>query len=821
MKMKKKILSFLLAAAVVLGAVIPASLAYAQSGNTAAPLQATDEDGNGLYVGKTAATNDDGSYTITMEAYTTGSVTSVESAVPLDIVLVLDQSGSMADDFGNTTRQAAMKQAVVNFIDSVAEQYNAETADHRMAIVTFGDSASTKKGWTYVNQQGEQTLKGVVNDLPNSPSGATRVDFGMSSAETLMGSGHNYTGDNTTRQKVVIVFTDGVPTTSSDFSVDVANNAIKFALNLKNAGVTVYSVGIFDGANPDELYGASGFDTNSDGSVGSEWISDNWELLPGLRDFPEVDIPAGNRFLNYLSNNFMDASAIGLNRTESGLGILHKKFTYEVTQNFTRTDTGYYLTASDQEGLNDVFQTISDEISTPSIQLGPETEIRDVVAPYFNAPTDPSEIKVFTAAYDGSNFGARTEETDVNVTVNNGVVSVTGFNFNENFVSEDPREGDFYGKKLIIEFTVTAKDGFLGGNSVPTNGADSGVYGEDNFFEAFPQPTVDVPIGEVKIAPKDKNLYLMGDLTADEAKKDATVTVGGVEVNLDPSAENYGLQSWQNEFVNFTVSNPNITGVTDDRTYDLGMEVAPKYEGTVKAQNGNGTANIYVFKPEITWKDSQLNVGETADYQKQNFAGVEWKHDTVAYDEDKMVGKAPELVYEYAPQANAFTQETKVNVTVKIGGSDVTQYVTFAHKDCTFDGCQFDPDECEFIVHIKSFDLTITKTGCKAIDENQSFVFTVTGSNGFTMQVVINGNGSKTIKGLPSGTYTVTEDTNWSWRYEPDEVSKTVTTANIQNGKATVNFANDRAEESDGTGTDWKWLNGSAYTENKFGIPPQ
>ena len=444
-----------------------------------------------------------------------------------------------------------------------------------------------------------------------------------------------------------------------------------------------------------------------------------------------------------------------------------------------------------------------------------------MVAPYFNAPTDPSEIKVFTAAYDGSNFGARTEETDVNVTVNNGIVSVTGFDFNENFVSEDSRDGGFYGKKLIIEFTVTAKDGFLGGNNVPTNGADSGVYGEDNFFEAFPQPTVDVPIGEVKITPKDKNLYLMGDLTADEAKKDATVTVGGVEVNLDPSAENYGLQSWQNEFVDFTVSNPNITGVTDDRTYDLGMEVAPKYEGTVKAQNGNGTANIYVFKPEITWKDSQLNVGETADYQKQNFVSVEWKHDTVAYDEDKMVGKAPELVYEYAPQADAFTQETKVNVTVKIGGNDVTQYVTFAHEDCTFDGCQFDPGECEFIVHIKSFDLTITKTGCEVIDENQSFIFTVTGSNGFTMQVVINGNGSKTIKGLPSGTYTVTEDTNWSWRYEPDEVSKTVTAANIQNGKATVNFSNDRAEESDGTGTDWKWLNGSAYTENKFGIPPQ
>lgn len=123
-------------------------------------------------MGKTATINDDGSYTITMEAYTTGSVTSVESAVPLDIVLVLDQSGSMAYDFnGNSTstntarRQYAMKQAVENFIGSVAEQYNAETADHRMAIVTFGSDASTLRGWTYVDQNGAQALKGVVSDL--------------------------------------------------------------------------------------------------------------------------------------------------------------------------------------------------------------------------------------------------------------------------------------------------------------------------------------------------------------------------------------------------------------------------------------------------------------------------------------------------------------------------------------------------------------------------------------------------------------------------------------------------------------------------------
>ena len=805
MKMKKKILSFLLAAAVVLGAVLPASLAYAQNGN-AAPLQATDENENGLYVGKTATTNDDGSYTITMEAYTTGSVTSVESAVPLDIVLVLDQSGSMTDGFGNTSRQAAMKYAVANFIDSVAEQYNAETADHRMAIVTFGSDASTLQGWTFVNQDGADNLTGAVSGL--NANGATRVDRGMSMAETLMGRNYNYTGDNANRQKVVIVFTDGVPTTSSDFSVSVANNAIQSALNLKNAGVTIYSVGIFDGADPDELYGASGFDTNSDGSVGSKWVSDNWGFLPGLRDFPEVDIPAGNRFLNYLSNNFMNASAIGLNRTESGAGIIHKSFTYTVTQNFTRTDTGYYLTASDQEGLNNVFQTISDEIGTPAIQLGADTVICDTITPYFNAPANASAVKVYTADYNGTQFGDRTETNAVQVNVEKDTVSVTGFDFNENYVTDTARDGNFYGKKLIIEFTVTPKDGFLGGNQVPTNTADSGVYYEGAAVDTFKVPTVDVPIDPVTVTAQDKNVYLMGDLTADQLKAGSTVKVGDVSLNM--TADNYGLEAWQNAYVDIAATVPtDKTNLTDDTSsYTLGVTVSPKSTGTAVAKSSSDTADIYVFRPEITWKDSQLNVGETVNYEDQNYVSTVWKHGNTLDTSVTMVGTAPKLDYGYAPQASAVTQETKVNVTVKIDGTDVTDFVMFLHEDCDFDTCTFNPDECEFIVHIKSFDLTIVKEGWEAIDENQTFVFNVTGPNGFSMQVVIEGNGSTTIKGLPAGTYTVTEDTSWSWRYETANPTQTVTAGDIKNGEATVTFVNTRDNK--------QWLNGSAYCKNDF-----
>lgn len=103
-------------------------------------------------------------------------------------------------------------------------------------------------------------------------------------------------------------------------------------------------------------------------------------------------------------------------------------------------------------------------------------------------------------------------------------------------------------------------------------------------------------------------------------------------------------------------------------------------------------------------------------------------------------------------------------------------------------------------------DLTITKTGWKAIDENQSFIFKVVGDN-FEKKVVIKGNGSVTIKGLKIGTYTITEVSDWSWRYTPDEIVKTITLQPAQtNG---VTFANTRAKDT--------WLGGDDYRQNKFG----
>ena len=107
-------------------------------------------------------------------------------------------------------------------------------------------------------------------------------------------------------------------------------------------------------------------------------------------------------------------------------------------------------------------------------------------------------------------------------------------------------------------------------------------------------------------------------------------------------------------------------------------------------------------------------------------------------------------------------------------------------------------------------DLTITKSGAEAIDENQSFVFRITGkagtvTAGVDMEVVIHGEGSVKVKGLQVGEYTVTEVTDWSWRYTPDRSSKSVT---LSPGGATVTFTNKRTTD--------KWLSGSAYADNNW-----
>lgn len=781
--------------------------------NLAAAAADNGDKTDGLKLSKTA-TAVDGGYKIRLEAYTTGTVTTTTSSVPVDVVLVLDQSGSMAYDFnGNETsnnsnrRQYALKNAVNNFIDAVGDKYDAATADHRISIVTFGSDASTLQGWTFVDAGGKNTLKNKVSGLPSSPQGATNAGAGMDTAATLMGSGYGYTGSNTERQKVVVFFTDGIPTTSNTFSVSVANSAISAANNLKAGGVTIYSIGIFNSANPNEMYGASGFNPNSNGTVGSKWTS---------TDEDSADRPAGNRFLNLLSSNFKSAGSLGLSRNKKwngGLIFGYYTYTYTITSNFTRTGNAYYLTAVNSAELNGIFQSISQNIHTADINLDSETVVKDVVSDYFDLPANTNDIKVYTAPYQGNGKWGADVISTLKPTVVGKNVTVTGFDFNENYIMEVDKDDGTKGNKLILEFTVTAREGFLGGNGVPTNGTDSGVYNKDGTaIKYFPGPEVDVPIADVALTVKEKNVYLLGTVTEDQLKEDATATCNGV--NLLNSAEYTGDNSWKADFVEIAtiVTNPTASsGLTADGEYSIEVKVTPKNTGAATEKTGAANGKINVFKPELTFKDSVGYYGDTMPAEfNGNLVKTEWKHDGTVSDTVTMIGEKPELTIAYSYD-NKLVQNGKINTkedigvdaSVKINGTDVNNHTTFLHRECEDGDFPLEGNQ-KFLIHVKTCQLTVKKIDGAS---NESYVFNVYKDGQKYSEVSIWGNGEQTIYELPVGTYTIAEDTGWSWRYDAD-YSAGVTLSN-QNDDGEITCRN--------TFRDGKWLNGfSRIVPNVF-----
>ena len=650
-----------------------------------APLLADtgETQDDGLELTKTVTPKADGGYTVHLEAYTTGTVTTSTTTKPCDIVLVLDQSGSMADDFSGEetdneadTRQYAMKQAVNTFIDNVAKKAKDEDVEHRIAIVKFaGDSTNTVGDDTYkdgryrynysqvvkeltavndANGANATTLKTAVNQL--QAKGGTQTQNGLNHAQRLLSSVDSARDSS----KVVIVFTDGMPG-NSGFDAKVATSAIASAKSMKDAGVTVYTVGIFTGANVGQLYGDTGFRYNSNGSVGSYWA--NWITSDG------IDVPAGNRFLNYVSSNFKNASEIGLKSYDYGYG-------WVVTKNFTRDKTGYYMTASNSTALNNIFTSISQTIGSANIDLGSETVIKDIVTPYFTVPQNAGAIRLSTAAYNGSAFGAPVA-ADPSVTAAidpaTRAVNVTGFDFNQNYVSTNAKADGTFGKKLIIEFDVSVEAGFLGGNQVPTNDGQSGIYAKGIMIKAFDVPTQDVEVKSITPTADDKTIYL------------------GDSANLQELVhQNATFDGTNNAFVNVTY--------------------------TVKDENGGtvGTYTVPAGSSSGIWEWSDAASGGTV---------------------------APE-------------QTTTYTVTCTVSPTQSGTYESVS-KDAAF------------TITVNTCSLTISKkvTGDGA-NPNQTFVFDVKDSAGkLVTTIVLKDGDSKTITGLAVGTYTVTEDTNWSWSY--------------------------------------------------------
>ena len=566
-----------------------------------------------MHYDKTVTLEDDGTYTIRMETYATGKVTTTKDQTPTDIVLVLDVSGSMdTKDFpsgenyvrftrttnerawdsrdnlyvlledgtyekvtvsrnwqssgwgywrytysaeGMTTvtsdrdygsipspyaghlytlssqdisRMEALQNAANAFVDATAEQNSSiENADqkHRISIVKFaGEQERTTTGddtyydggnrynysqivrnLTVVDTQNAQSLKTSINNL--KPDGSTAADKGLNRAEAALQSSAEG------RNKVVIMFTDGDPNYFSGFDTSVAAETINKAKDLKDDGVTVYTISVMDGANPN--------DTN--GNM--------------------------NKYMNAVSNNYPDAEAINKRGSASwndlALG--------------TGSNQGYYKVADNASQLKDIFEEISNSVGSPSVDLTSAAVVRDVLADGFAFPSDWTEemikahIQVAAADYLGNGqFGSEDTEDasleNINVAINEekDTIDVSGFDYENNYVVDASDDGvELNGKKLVITITgIEATDAAITNAAVPTNKETSGIYETAKSEEAF--RTFDVPTTMLTSKSYVLDFGKKVDLISSDWKQNTVTTLDGDGMNAFASSENSLKETYGN-----------------------------------------------------------------------------------------------------------------------------------------------------------------------------------------------------------------------------------------------------------------------------------
>ena len=785
-------------------------------------LRATAKDtsdgaSNAVDVTKTATATDkkdaDGKpiYQIDLTAAAKSNIVTHTKAC--DIVLVLDRSGSMnfslaGKDNNSKERVKALQTAVNAFLTTI--QKSSPTS--RVAIVSYAsdvtiDSGTKTASGALIPVTADNTVNSaltqIVSGLSTRCNGGTQSGKGLQQAvnifNSVSASDSNY--DNT---RVTVLFTDGKPGNNywsgEDEGYDVAQQSVHWSTILKHAkGGTVNmqsnvkEQNFFNekfGPLFGTKYGVSNYPDFRKGSANKDdW---NWTgcgstvycVGLGLKASEGKDSEGCkiNEYMYRVSSHRPDGSHVDNNRVnkwEQGTDSWTGLYTDARTRNH---ENGYYLTTDNAAELQRIFTQIAQQTG----EAVKDVTIRDEISESF-VPCDAAGNAYTVGDTITSNGKAGTVRQDANGNyyIEWTNVTLTPEQVDSNKVVTKPAE------TFQSTLYVKPQDGFLGGNNVPTNGENSGIYTADgNQIKPFPQPEVNVPI-KLDAQNVTKNIYY-----GNPAPTPADLT------------QTADLADWQTGYVNinYTVDKNTISN-NEDGTYQVTMTVSPKYSGdnadgavqTARTETVMSTVNVY--KPEITFKDSIIDYNATPDY-KDNLGGVVWKHEGTAADPANMTGEEPALAYSYDPEEKALTEDTYVNVTVSANDKTLpADVVTFVHTaDNDFPGCSFNPAHGQFIVHIKVFNLTIQKTAKDGttIDPNQTFVFHVKGNNNdVDMQVVITGANKQVIKNLPVGEYTITEDTSWSWKYTPTSKDQFVTTSDINNGTATVTF------ENENKGTNW------------------
>ncbi len=283
---------------------------------------------------KKAGENEASDFVTTLSAMSSTSNSTVTVTTPLDIVMVLDASGSMDDHMGgidSPKRIDALKNAANSFIDTIAKQnegIEGVNRQHRVAIVKFAGKKSNDIGnnmyrdggysYNYTQVMKELTYcsgsnaddlkKNTINQI--QPAGATRADYGLELAE-----GITITSGRKDAKKIIVFFTDGTPTKQNKFDAGVANAAVTAAKNMKDSKATVYTIGIFDGADPSA----------------------------GIQDSGKSQ--KENKFMHAVSSNYPNATAWD-------------------THGARAENSDYYKSATNAEELKKVFDDISQAITS-------------------------------------------------------------------------------------------------------------------------------------------------------------------------------------------------------------------------------------------------------------------------------------------------------------------------------------------------------------------------------------------------------------------------------------------------------------------------
>lgn len=427
----------------------------------------------GMEMSKTLQLNADGKTgTLTLEAYATGQSQVVYSAKLVDIVLVLDVSGSMDDKVNGTKKIVALQNAVNSFIDTVADKCKDSEEKSNIAIVKFSGNKTDKVGNDTYREDGniynysqtvkeltsveqKDALKQAVNGL--TARGATCADYGMELARDIL------LKDTSDNPKVVIMFTDGTPTAFNGFEKPVADAAISASHQIKANGATVYTVGIFGDLNGSQKV----YDTRDHG-----FHSDYQEIKPAS------NVVYG--YMNAVSSNDTTSTSLNLNNLDK---TVHDKF----------------MTASSAAELEKIFTQIGNETGGSDASLTDTATMVDVISEYFQLPDNyQSSLKAYTVPFTGTDasgnrqWGANQTDYTTSINVEGSKVSIAGFNYSDNWVGFHTANGTqtARGSKMVLEIPIQVKDGTV--DEVPTNDLNnSGILdGNRDMFAKFVSPVV-------------------------------------------------------------------------------------------------------------------------------------------------------------------------------------------------------------------------------------------------------------------------------------------------------------------------------------------